>query len=571
MATWKTIGQPASAVQRRARALPWTGRRRARDPRAGMTMIEVLVAASVLLVGIWAVASGFPTLMTNIMGEQRRTQATRLVDGEIDNLRQSPGSLPEGIRADVATAATVDISSKPKDPSVTTNAPNSRDDIYDVEGLMARIPAPAPGSSYSLLTPAQGLIDTTTPGLTVYGVDTLTRMAYQPDDPATNAPDGYYYLASDGTLYLPAGYDGARLDYVWVDPQGVSHWVEGERLLRANQNAASQTMLVQPAWHHVLTPSFGFSNALTQPSRCQGLKAFTLVTTSTPQPGQVAVEANFGAGLLFNRADAGKTVLLDYTLRLVGGKRALYLAEDRTLGESISKPDDSAGGAPNMAQRLVRVQLGWGNLDQLIPAVAGSTPAIVLAVDLVNGQTYYSTSTTGNGMLSPTPDDIRSGQVVLQVPTTAIGHLVRFFYKTADQAALEVYKPPANFLDAATAAAYSSPSDLAWRTWTPLTPPHGGAELQFAACNVGHTVSVDYVYRDTHSDGTYADRLVTGELHTLGGDSTGQHAICRLNNTATEVHAVHGVSLRVRGWWMTPGGLLRNYDVETILPASGAM
>jgi type II secretory pathway pseudopilin PulG len=526
-----------------------------------MTMVEVLVAAAVLMIGVWAVAQGFPTLLANITGEQHRTQAARLADAKINNLRQSPGSLPDAVRGLVPTTASIDPTSKPKDPFVTTNPLNSRDDIYQVEGQMAKVPAPAPGSSYALMPVSMGLLNTSDPGVTVYTVESLTRMPYPPDSPATNAPPGYFYLNASGTLFIPAGYDGARLDYVWVDSTSVSHWVEGERLLRANQSPAVQTLLVQPAWRKSQTPSFGFTAALSQPSRCWGFRKLTLLDPGDDPdlPGQVAVEPNFGGGLIFNRADSGKTVLIDYTLRLVHGKRDQYLIEDHTLGESISQIDNT-GPTPDPDHRIVTVQLGWGGLDKLFP------DAYVLAVDLQNGLEYYSDDTSGNVMLPPTPDNLRSGQVVLEVPTTSIGHLVRFYYKTTNDAMLSVYKPPTDFIDAATAAASDSAANEAWRTYS--TSLAGGYTLlQFSLSNLGYTVAVDYVHYDTG-----VNRLVTGELHTLGSDSSGQHAICRLNRSGViEIRAIHGVSLRARSWWISPSGLLRHYDVDTILPVSGAM
>ena len=65
-----------------------------RQARGAMTLIEVLVAMSLLLVGIWGVARGFPSLLRVARDEARRTEMSRLAQGLSQQLAADPAGLP---------------------------------------------------------------------------------------------------------------------------------------------------------------------------------------------------------------------------------------------------------------------------------------------------------------------------------------------------------------------------------------------------------------------------------------------------------------------------------------------
>ena len=44
-----------------------------------MTLLELMIAMLVLLVGIWTIAAGFPKLLASITSEGERTEMARLV------------------------------------------------------------------------------------------------------------------------------------------------------------------------------------------------------------------------------------------------------------------------------------------------------------------------------------------------------------------------------------------------------------------------------------------------------------------------------------------------------------
>ncbi|MBC7287217.1 MAG: type II secretion system protein, partial [Armatimonadetes bacterium] len=362
-----------------------------------MTLVEVLVAMVILLVGVWAVARGFPTLMRNIATEQERTQAARLVEQRIETLKQAPACLPLAIIGLPANAANIDPESFPRDPDSTNNPINSRDDVVWVIGERAKVPAPDAPNHYPLLTVSQGLIEEDPGSVSVWVVEKLEPLPYPP--PGGSAPAGYFYLDRNGNITVPGGYDGVLADYVWVDSSGQTHWVHEERVMGAGGSLA-----VAPA------AAGGFAGTLAGPAHVEGLRALTVLPlgNTTPAPDEVAI-APFGLGLVFNSALSGSTVLVDYKLRTrANDKRDLYMIEDHVLGESVCRPDPN-----DPAFRFASVQLAWGGLEprlsSVFPNISGTFA--VVAVDLVSGEAYWE----GNGVSSLDPNEAARGSVELHI------------------------------------------------------------------------------------------------------------------------------------------------------------
>ena len=517
--------------------------------RAGMTLVEVLVAMVILLVGVWAVARGFPTLMRAVASEQKRTQAARLAENRVEVLKQSADSLPFAIRGPAANAADIDPDSVPRDPDSTTNPLNSRDDVTEVVEERAKVPAPDVGSNYSLLALSQGLLQEDPTTIQIWKVTRLQRLAYPPS--GGSAPAGFFYFDSSGMLTLPPGHDGVRVDYAWVDNGGQVHWVQGERIL-----ASATSITVRPVGSGV------FAQALPSTAAVEALDAFAVlpVGTTTPQPGEVAI-APFGLGLIFNGADAGASVVIDYQMRArANGKRELYMMEDHVVGQDLCVPDPA-----DSSFYYASVQLAWPGLEPHLTTVFPGITGVysVVGVDLVSGAGYWE----GNGIEPVDVNAATTGLLRLHVPAQAVGHRFRFFYTTDDQASIQVYKPPATFFDSTTAASYPNPTLLRHRTYTVEVQGSGRCLLHFSPSNIGFTVAVDYVYDD---GGT--PRLVAGEMHTLAPSSDGTEALCALfHPNVLEIRAVRGVSLRVRAWWRRPSGKLTHFDLDTILAPLGAV
>ena len=89
---------------------------RLRRARSGLTMVELLVAMVILLVGIYAVAKGFPSLFTNIDEERQRSEMGRLCEETIERIKDHPSVLPEAVVGhDPATGGLIHPDAEPDD------------------------------------------------------------------------------------------------------------------------------------------------------------------------------------------------------------------------------------------------------------------------------------------------------------------------------------------------------------------------------------------------------------------------------------------------------------------------
>lgn len=116
-------------------------------PRGGMTLVEILVAMLVLLVGIYTVARGFPLMLQSIRGEGDRTTMSRLAEETMSRLADNQYGLPEAI------TGTPDISpySFAEDMTAPHTERNAQEDVTEVRGEAFRVPAPyrTPGGAYA--------------------------------------------------------------------------------------------------------------------------------------------------------------------------------------------------------------------------------------------------------------------------------------------------------------------------------------------------------------------------------------------------------------------------------------
>jgi len=75
----------------------------------GMTLVELMAAMVILLVGVYSVAALFPRMTRNLVNEERRTAMSRAVDREAESLQRSLDGLPAETAPSVANANVVDI------------------------------------------------------------------------------------------------------------------------------------------------------------------------------------------------------------------------------------------------------------------------------------------------------------------------------------------------------------------------------------------------------------------------------------------------------------------------------
>ncbi len=552
-----------------------------------MTLLEVLVAMSVLLVGVWAVARVFPLLFRSLAGQEQTTQMVKLAQQRLEGLSQQ-GS-PDAI---VGVASTIIPDSVPDDPYDPARPLNARDDFLYVEGEAFTVPSPAlpPGSGANpppgIYPFAQGLCDgdPAGPPVEVYQILSLTPL---PDNPGV-VPSGAFYLGSDGSISPPSGIDAMLVSYAWLDDSYNVHYTNRELVDPSDPFDISKPWAVSAA----ASPNFlnvgGNGVGIVQDSAAGwGLISFPVAWDPggpdlAPSPGSCWVENQFGAYLKFNPTDAGKQMLVSYRLRRdrdSGGMpthRSILMVEDRLISGT-----EATGLSAGMGE--VIVQLGVEAIEPVnilgypgSPAPGadglGDTTGIhLLAIDLATGDIFYNDATT---VLLTDPYDPKfgysNGQVKLNLQLYdweispgvwvwgAAGHTFRFVYRTPDQNTIQVQKAPAIFVAADTAVLY--PPSRRWEVdYRSYATAASGlyTMLSFKPAVAGQTVAVDYLFDSS------APTLVTGEVHTIPHE-TG--AITLDQPDVVAIKAVRGASMRARASWLSDSGKVRVVDVDTLLP-----
>ncbi len=552
----------------------------------GMTLVEVLVAMTVLLIGIWGIVHGFPALFRNLATERQRTQMVKIAEQRLSALAEQ--GQPDAITGGPA----IPPDSLPDDPSDPATPPNARDDYLYVLGETFKVPSPAlpPGNPAnpppSIYAFAQGLCEgVPATYVEVYQIVPLTALSYDPG----NAPAGTFYLRKDGVIVPPPGIDAMIISYCWVDNALNIHYTNKELVNPAvpfvgAPSPWSVSAAARPDFH----TTGGNGDGIVQDSAAGwGLVRFPVMfdpggPALAPPPGTCWIESGFGAYLKFNAADAGKNMLVNYRLRTdrdLGGvptRRSLIMVEDHLI--SASEATNISGGMGDVVIKLGADAIEPRNIlgDPRTPAPqangAGDTSAVhLLAIDLSTGDIFYNDATT---VLLSDPNDPKfgynNGKVKLHVQLFdtqvspgvwvwgVAGHTFRFIYRTPDQHTVQIQKAPAVFVEAGTAAVYppSRQGEVNFRAYVvgnngPYTV------LSFPLAAAGQTVAVDYLFNP--ADPT----LVTGEVHTIPHE-TQTITLDRPNVVAVKL--VRGVDMRARASWLSETGKLKVVDVDTLLP-----
>ncbi len=521
-----------------------------------MTLVEVLVAMTVLLVGIWGVARGFPLLMRTVREEGRRTQMTRLAQATMERLTSDPAGLPPMVLG----GPTVSPESLPIDPDsyrLTDNPANARDDIYEVVGEIATIPALPAGASPAMDVVYPLKIGRANPAVAP-AVSQVFPLTDLPSPPPGGIPAGCYYLAPDGTVAADPSVARMLISYAWRDTAGGVHYVQQEELTLTGSPVVAAAGVT------------GFQGIVEGTSWGSGLRDFTVLPPGAAVgPGEAALDIT-GSLLHFDPADSGAQVRINYSLlreappgdtNPANQRRARELWEDRILSAAEAVVDSVD---PDFS--FVTVQLTASGLNSEVPLSMPAAPGInthVLALDLATGVAYWE----GNAIDVNTGVDYNQGRVTIRVPTnppaaSLLGHPFRFFYKTLDDAMLTVIRPPQWYWPAEIFGALSPT-----RCFSNLGANAGGYTVldfttgvdpfttQPISASQGVTVAVDYTYGSATNP-----QRVMGELHTIGPS----RQITLNNPNVQSVIAVRGVSLRVRAWWRSQTGRLQFTEVDNI-------
>ncbi|NLO08187.1 MAG: prepilin-type N-terminal cleavage/methylation domain-containing protein, partial [candidate division WS1 bacterium] len=188
-----------------------------RSRRGGLTLTELLVAMSILLIGIYAVARGFPALFGTLEAEEIRTTMARAVEARMDRLKSSPQQIPAAIYGyDPADGALISPDAYP-DADMEPIPGNPRDDLTRVVGERFRVPGLQGGATvavYPLNIGPAYVPDPADVGATfqVYRLERLERVPMSQQDWITQGrplDDDEFFLDSDGYLYAPPQYQHA--------------------------------------------------------------------------------------------------------------------------------------------------------------------------------------------------------------------------------------------------------------------------------------------------------------------------------------------------------------------------
>ncbi|MEI6500225.1 MAG: hypothetical protein WCP21_04270 [Armatimonadota bacterium] len=486
-----------------------------------MTLLEILVAMIVLLIGIYTVARGFPLLLQSIRGEGDRTTMSRLAEEAMAGLSDNQSGLPESITG----GPSVSHYSFAEDMTAPHTELNAQEDIIKVRGETFRVPAPyrSPGGAY-LGAPGWYALSqgpaSYLPG-SYPEVYMLVPLQERFDDPRDSTSVDYggnwfYVDRSSGQVVIPLtvttpGNDKlwpatrVVVDYAWttIGAGGtvpVTHYVQGETPgdvtdFPSSGTARFRECRVHPAHTSSGTPDVNVRLVTGQTRAWARISFGRNVGSATPASGQFTLESKYGATIGFNPADAGLTLKVDYRLRTTQGtddtfaRRLLLMHEEQTIQPASDRMD-----ATNHPYADVRLALKHIDDEPIFTTdvtgaayAAPQNPVHVLAVDLSTGEVH--TAENGSNpftlsdpnLLPPLENGYADG--ILSIPLQIggvqadyVGHVWRFYYRTLERNNIQVQKAPRSYVDADTAQTYvagyipatdttTSLADVAYRTY----------------------------------------------------------------------------------------------------------
>jgi prepilin-type N-terminal cleavage/methylation domain-containing protein len=528
----------------------------------GMTLVELMAAMVILLVGVYSVAALFPRMTRNLVNEERRTAMSRAVDREAESLQRSLDGLPAETAPSVANANVVDIATnKPEDPDDSATGANSRDDFVWAISEEFTVPAAASGGGSPCYVPRMGLINPGPGSLLSYEVYDLVRTT---EDPAggTAVPQGHYFLRqsavggpdSIGELVVnpPAGYAAASasVDYEWTDA--------ADGLVKRAVEERVDLMAPGPHYVQVNAPGVG---------RAGSREGYPRSANSRAQAVRLwpATMGDLGHALYFPASAAGRKMRINYQLRLENGRRQLIMQEDKAIP----------------AETPYQIALNFGHLDDETPLMetnfsgAPISPVYVIVVDLTDGTRFvWDESQGGQGI-----ENVDAVRGLINFDSAAIsgrlGNPVRIYYRTLDQHFVQAQKAPSSFVEwdgVTTPASF----DWALRTYRigngaafTGSPDHACIYAMPAYCE-DHAVQVDYLVADPAGTGLPPVRVrnethVIADLGLNGGGTNLGYGFVLDRPDVLGVLAVRGVSMRVCGWYRTEGGSLSRVDETRVL------
>ena len=533
--------------------------------KRGFTLLEVLVAMAILVIGIYALIRIFPVGLASIEYGKSRTIAAQLAEKQIAHWRLRADNLSDAIAGWEAGSYPTDYDSTSLDPDADN--PNYQPDSCWLPRLIVgeKVQIQASGSAglpFYLLAFAPIQKFSGSDPIIVYStpysrVDTLAELIPSWD----RRP--YYLDYQQGKVYFDrAAYDRKfKIAYSWLDKSGA-----GGPLVR---DVVSEVMDVDAntSGSHDLAAASNANFQRVVKASDRVYQAFILDGGAPSNPGHYYFDPAAGATtgvVVFSTADAGRTVKIDYLVRdwqiirednlTVDGNGQIKLAFARLKDADYRNPPRQDSAQP--------VGQDGGGIDRY-----------VVAVNLRAGGALYGDSkhtmwldrATTNGDFRVTykdvPDPDNPGEIVaggtLVFPSSKAqpGDIFRIYYRVPGDWGIQMQKAAIYYQDSqyTNAPAYQQYQIAA----SDSDDPTRYDVLTFEPCEADKSVVVDYTYE--RSGRTYR---ATGELHKIADIDTASGSAYGFlldkleedeDNTLTLVHSVRGVSVTARVIWAGPG------------------
>jgi hypothetical protein len=527
---------------------------------SGLTLIEVMVAVLILLVGIYAVVKGFPQLNEAVGANKIRSERTRSMQGRVEAYVSSPLGPPFAVAISPDPALTIDPPAAPDDDILDIDY-----DAYHVHGERFYLSDYDPASVGGIGVPSPYVLKLGLPQVDVPGSPPAWRIRIYEDvplrrteSPGRPAPDEYDVSpadAADGRINVlpddPTDSDPNVLrvlvvDYAWMDGAGAPHFVQRELVPYAASPPGSL-----PPGYYVAAAQLGggvFGALLADEVRVSWRNYFRDVAAGgtdrdvySPDP-VYGTPVSFPSGTAtldaFGRHTDRRLLVADYDLATetpVPGdpegrtlvRRIPVMVEDHQVPPDPNDWDDLNGngridaGEPQYCSAQLATGYFDDGSDPLKPSPPLGIPDLqMLAVDLTDGTTYRH-DLGGAGAIHYNAQAYRRGVVWFDVGSrpALTGHRLRFFYRTIDDTTIAIYKAPSVFTDCVTRAVLPPDDDYRLYIVDPMNGDRTWANLDksvigFPEATAGQAVEVDYVFVDADSGRPIS---VNGELHVVSG------------------------------------------------------
>ncbi|MFP3903608.1 MAG: prepilin-type N-terminal cleavage/methylation domain-containing protein [Armatimonadota bacterium] len=416
----------------------------------GMTLVELLIAMIVLLVGIWTIAAGFPKLVQSIQSEEQKTEMARFAERNMQRLHSEQGVLPQAITG----GPTINPFSEPEDLSNPGRSPNAMENVRRVVGESFRIPGAQPTTdgrrSYSPYVLKQGPAMWEEGGVQTTHVYIRVPLTEQRLDPRVTGnpmlPNSYYVDRADGEIVVPdtvtttdgrlqtawdlvedvGGTDTVTaellVNYAWAEEAAASrppiHYVQDERAVVADHTSDSGLVVFSVRAANLTSGGHIFDRIVGGKTSVNALIYFQREEWDDDDGlpdgrGRYVQEQDYGVLLKFHPEDAGLQAYVDYHLRTVydtngpetgvdeglrRDRRKLLMVEDHVINSETTRTNADGdpftdvkllGGNINTEEPTFEYQLesdDGGTHERLADLSLGDTH--VLAVDLTTGERY---------------------------------------------------------------------------------------------------------------------------------------------------------------------------------------